>query len=77
MAKDINVDSVKAGDTVLNQDGVKVGDDVALTKDGLKAGDVLVNKNGINAGNQKISNVAEGKVAPDSKDAVNGSQLYS
>ena len=77
LAKDINVDSVKAGDTVLNQDGVKVGDDVALTKDGLKAGDVLVNKNGINAGNQKISNVAEGKVAPDSKDAVNGSQLYS
>ena len=77
LAKDINVDSVKAGDTVLNKDGVKVGDDVALTKDGLKAGDVLVNKNGINAGNQKISNVAEGKVAPDSKDAVNGSQLYS
>ena len=77
LAKDINVDSVKAGDTVLNQNGVKVGDDVALTKDGLKAGDVLVNKNGINAGNQKISNVAEGKVAPDSKDAVNGSQLYS
>ncbi len=77
LAKDIKVDSVKAGDTVLNQDGVKVGDDVALTKDGLKAGDVLVNKNGINAGNQKISNVAEGKVAPDSKDAVNGSQLYS
>lgn len=77
LAKDIKVDSVKAGDTVLNKDGVKVGDDVALTKDGLKAGDVLVNKNGINAGNQKISNVAEGKVAPDSKDAVNGSQLYS
>lgn len=68
---------VKAGDTVLNKDGVKVGDDVALTKDGLKAGDVSVNKDGINAGNQKISNVADGKVAPDSKDAVNGSQLYS
>ena len=68
---------VKAGDTVLNKDGVKVGNDVALTKDGLKAGDVSVNKDGINAGNQKISNVADGNVAPDSKEAVNGSQLYS
>ena len=46
LAKDINVDSVKAGDTVLNKEGVKVGDDVALTKDGLKAGDVSVNKDG-------------------------------
>ena len=27
---------VKAGDTILNKDGVKVGNDVALTKDGLK-----------------------------------------
>ncbi|MGP1518919.1 MAG: YadA-like family protein [Haemophilus parainfluenzae] len=44
--KDIKVNSVKAGDTILNEDGVKVGDDVALTKDGLKAGDVSVNKDG-------------------------------
>ena len=44
--KNIKVDSVTAGDTVLNNDGVKVGDDVALTKDGLKAGDVSVNKDG-------------------------------
>lgn len=77
LAKDIKVDSVKAGDTVLNKDGVKVGNDVALTKDGLKAGDVSVNKDGINAGNQKISNVAAGNVTSDSKEAVNGSQLYS
>ena len=68
---------VKAGDTVLNKDGVKVGNDVALTKNGLKAGDVSVNKDGINAGNKKISNVANGSVTLDSKDAVNGSQLYS
>lgn len=44
--KEIKVDSVEAGDTVLNKEGVKVGDDVALTKDGLKAGDVSVNKDG-------------------------------
>lgn len=68
---------VKAGDTVLNKDGVKVGNDVALTKDGLKAGNVLVNKDGINAGGNKVTNVADGAVDAKSKDAVNGSQLYA
>ena len=85
LAKDINVDSVKAGDTVLNKDGVKVGNDVALTKDGLKAGDTTINndgltiaggpsvtKNGINAGNNKITGVAAGEA---DTDAVNVSQL--
>lgn len=88
--KDIKVNSVTAGDTVLNNDGVKVGDDVALTKDGLKAGDTTINndglkiaggpsvtKTGIDAAGNKISNVADGNVALGSKDAVNGSQLYS
>ncbi len=88
--KDIKVNSVTAGDTVLNNDGVKVGDDVALTKDGLKAGDTTINndglkiaggpsitKDGINAAGNKISNVKDGDVSKDSKDAVNGSQLYS
>lgn len=85
LAKDIKVDSVKAGDTVLNNDGVKVGDDVALTKDGLKAGDTTINTNGltidggpsvtkagIDAGNKKITGVAAGT---DDTDAVNVSQL--
>jgi len=52
--KDLDVDSVKAGDTTVNNDGVKVGDDVALNKDGLKAGDVITAMNG-----QKISSFAE------------------
>lgn len=85
LAKDINVDSVKAGDTVLNKDGVKVGDDVALTKDGLKAGDTTINndgltiaggpsvtKSGIDAAGNKITGVAAGT---DDTDAVNVSQL--
>lgn len=89
LAKDIKVDSVKAGDTVMNNDGVKVGDKVALTKDGLKAGDTTINndglkidggpsvtKAGIDAAGNKISNVADGDVNADSKDAINGSQLY-
>ena len=83
--KDIKVNSVKAGDTVLNNDGVKVGDDVALTKDGLKAGDTTINndglkiadgpsvtKAGIDAAGNKITGVAAGT---DDTDAVNVSQL--
>ena len=77
LAKDINVDSVTAGDTVMNNDGVKVGDNVALNKDGLKAGDVSVTKDGINAGGNKVTNVQDGDVTNTSKDAVNGSQLYA
>ena len=85
LAKDIKVDSVKAGDTVLNNDGVKVGNDVALTKDGLKAGDTTINtngltidggpsvtKSGIDAAGNKITGVAAGT---DYTDAVNVSQL--
>ena len=77
LAKDINVDSVTAGDTVMNNDGVKVGDNVALNKDGLKAGDVAVTTDGINAGDKKVTNVQDGDVTSTSKDAVNGSQLYA
>ncbi len=62
--KDITVDSVKAGDTTINNDGLKIADGPSVTKAGIDA-----------AGN-KISNVGDGDVSKDSKDAVNGSQLY-
>ncbi|MFC3170652.1 hypothetical protein ACFOGQ_01860 [Acinetobacter vivianii] len=62
-AKDLVVDSVTAGDTVVNTDGLTI------------AGGPSVTKEGINAGNQKISGVAAGDVNPDSTDAINGSQL--
>ena len=77
LAKNIKVDSVTAGDTVMNNDGVKVGDNVALNKDGLKAGNVAVTTDGINAGDKKVTNVQDGDVTSTSKDAVNGSQLYA
>ena len=77
LAKDIKVDSVTTGDTVMNNDGVKVGDNVALNKDGLKAGNVAVTTDGINAGDKKVTNVQDGVVDANSKDAVNGSQLYN
>ena len=63
--KDITVDSVKAGDTTINNDGLKIAGGPSITKDG------------INAAGNKISNVKDGDVSKDSKDAVNGSQLYA
>ena len=59
-AKDLTVDSIKAGDTTLNNAGVTVGDKVALTNTGLTAGDVKVSTDGINAGNKVITGVASG-----------------
>ncbi|MCH4167229.1 MAG: S-layer homology domain-containing protein [Megasphaera sp.] len=60
------------------------GDDITIaTKDdvsfnSIKAGDtVTINNAGIDAGNTKITNVQDGDVSADSKDAVNGGQLYS
>ncbi|EGP01689.1 Hsf, partial [Pasteurella multocida subsp. multocida str. Anand1_goat] len=77
VATNDNVDftSVTTGNTVMNNDGVKVGDNVALTNEGLKAGDVTVTTAGINAGNKKVTGVADGDISPNSTDAVNGSQL--
>ena len=57
--------NVTAGDTVLNTNGLTIVDGPSVTK------------SGVNAGNKKISNVADGEVNGNSKDAVNGSQLYS
>lgn len=100
--KDIELDSVTTGHTVMNNDGVKVGTDVSLNKDGLKVGDKVsvsatavtagktsisdegvkvgdktyINDKGLNANGQNITNVADGKVEKDSKDAINGGQLH-
>lgn len=74
---DVNFTTVTTGNTIMNNDGVKVGDNVALTNEGLKAGDVTVTTAGIHAGNKKVTGVADGDISPTSKDAVNGSQLHS
>ena len=65
LKKDLTVDSVKAGDSTLNTDGLTI------------AGGPSVKKDGINAGDKTITNVAPGAVTPTSKDAVNGGQLYN
>ncbi|MGN6987981.1 hypothetical protein ACTHR7_10770, partial [Neisseria sp. P0007.S010] len=77
LKKDLVVNSVEAGDTTVNNDGVKVGDDVALTQDGVKAGDVKLTKDGLNNAGKKVINVADGDLNANSKDAVNGSQLFA
>ena len=64
LAKDVKVDSVTTGNTVINNNGLTVG------------GKTYVTNNGINANNQKVTNVADGQVAAGSKDAVNGGQLH-
>ena len=87
--KDINLDSVTTGQTVMNNDGLKVGKDVSVTatavtagqtsisNDGLKVnGKTYVSDSGLNANDQKITKVADGDISETSKDAVNGSQLY-
>ena len=77
MKKDITVDSVKAGDTTINTEGVRIGDTTSLKKDSLTiGGKTYVTDKGLNANNQTITNVADGKVEKGSKDAVNGSQLF-
>ncbi len=78
MKKDITVDSVKAGDTTINTEGVRIGDTTSLKKDSLTiGGKTYVTDKGLNANNQIITNVADGKVEKGSKDAVNGSQLFA
>ncbi|WP_308464234.1 cell surface protein, partial [Acinetobacter colistiniresistens] len=75
-AKDLTVDSVTAGNTVLNNAGINIGNNaVVLNNTGLIiAGGPSVTTQGINAGNKQISNVAAGTNATD---AVNKGQLDS
>ena len=67
--KNLKVESVTAnkftaGDTTIDSNGVTIKNGPSMTK------------NGIDAGNKQITNVAPGRIAADSTDAVNGSQLH-
>uniref|UniRef100_UPI002899A41D YadA-like family protein n=1 Tax=Acinetobacter courvalinii TaxID=280147 RepID=UPI002899A41D len=65
LSRDLNVDSVTAGDTLINTDGMIISGGPSMTKAG------------INAGNRKITGVAPGTVSADSTEAINGSQLHA
>ncbi|GGZ86715.1 hypothetical protein GCM10007161_18080 [Ignatzschineria indica] len=67
LAKDLNLTadgSIAMGDTTLNQRGLMIDGGPAITQ------------LGIDMAGQKISDLAEGSVHANSKDAINGSQLY-
>ena len=70
------------GKTVVNGEGMTIKDATgnpltAVTKDGVKITDgPSMTKDGIDAAGKKITNVKDGNVAKDSKDAVNGGQLH-
>ncbi|WP_172460516.1 YadA-like family protein [Faucicola osloensis] len=57
--------SVTIGDTKVNNDGLTI------------VGGPSVTKSGIDAGDKKITKLADGEISATSKDAVNGSQLYT
>ncbi|MCH7315325.1 trimeric autotransporter adhesin Ata [Acinetobacter sp. ANC 3882] len=63
--KDLTLDSITTGDSVLNNNGLTIKDGPSITKDG------------INAGNKVITHVADGSIAKGSKDAVNGGQIQN
>ncbi|WP_456318984.1 YadA-like family protein [Acinetobacter nosocomialis] len=63
--RDLNIDSVTAGDSKLDTNGLTI------------AGGPSVTKSGIDAASQKITNVAAGTISATSTDAVNGSQLHT
>ncbi|MCG8285860.1 trimeric autotransporter adhesin Ata [Acinetobacter seifertii] len=63
--KDLTLDSVTTGDSILTNNGLTIKDGPSMTKDG------------INAGGKKITDVANGVIAQNSKDAVNGGQVHN
>ncbi|ENX32487.1 hypothetical protein F889_03469 [Acinetobacter colistiniresistens] len=63
-APDLEVDSVTAGGTKVDGDGLHI------------TGGPSVTKAGINAGDSKVTGVADGTVAAGSQDAINGGQLH-
>ncbi|VEB26344.1 autotransporter adhesin [Actinobacillus lignieresii] len=77
--KNITLTPSDKGITVATKDDVTFTTVNATTVNGdtIKSGNVVINKDGINAGDKKITHVADGNVTNDSKEAVNGSQLYA
>jgi len=63
--ENVTFTNVTTGNTSLDDKGLTIKNGPSVTKDG------------VNAGNKKITNVSNGTISADSKDAVNGSQLHS
>ena len=63
--ENVNFTTVTTGNTTLGDNGLTINNGPSITQDG------------INAGDKKVTNVSNGTISPNSKDAVNGSQLYA
>ena len=63
--EDITLNSVTTGNTKIDANGVTIG------------GKNYVSSNGLNANGQAVTNVGNGSIAANSKDAVNGGQVHS
>lgn len=64
-ADEVDFDKVTVGDTTISTDGVVIANGPSITKDG------------ISAGGKKVTDIADGMISADSKDAINGSQLHA
>lgn len=65
LADNITISSLNAGPVTVNENGLTINNNT------------YVDANGLNANGQVIRNVAAGRVAPDSMEAVNGAQLHA
>lgn len=86
----VTANTFTAGQTVvMNKEGLMVGDKVSvsatavtagktsISDEGVKVdGKTYISADGLNANNNKITNVVDGTVEKDSKDAINGGQLH-
>ncbi|AHG87253.1 Autotransporter adhesin [Bibersteinia trehalosi USDA-ARS-USMARC-190] len=57
--------SVTIGNTTIDNSGLTIKDGPSITE------------NGVDAGDKKVTNVSNGTISAESKDAINGSQLYA
>ncbi|KAF1026044.1 MAG: Autotransporter adhesin NhhA [Acinetobacter bereziniae] len=64
-ADEVDFNKVTVGDTTISTDGVVITNGPSITKDG------------ISAGGKKVTDVVDGLISVDSKDAINGSQLHA
>ncbi|WP_439856543.1 YadA-like family protein [Pseudomonas yamanorum] len=81
LAKDLTADSITTGNSKLDTSGLTVNDGTNSTSYASTGMTITngpsVTTNGIDAGSLKVTNVADGTLSSTSKDAVNGSQLFS
>nr|WP_228153830.1 YadA-like family protein [Acinetobacter sp. AKBS16] len=64
-ADEVDFNKVTVGGTTISTDSIVIANGPSLTKDGISAGD------------KKVTEVADGLISADSKEAINGSQLFS